>query len=60
MSAAHEKRPPNARGQGRKPLPEDQRAVVRSVRLIPAEWEKLAALGGLAWLRAALKKARLP
>jgi hypothetical protein len=52
------KRPPNDRGQGRKPLPEDQRAVVGSVRLTPAEWEKFKALGGVDWLRGAIKRAR--
>jgi hypothetical protein len=54
------KRPPNDRGQGRKALPDDQRTVVKSVRLIPREWAKFAALGGVPWLRAQLAKARLP
>jgi hypothetical protein len=41
-------------------LPLDQRMVVVSVRLSPAERDKLAALGGGAWLRGKLKAARLP
>lgn len=53
------KRPPNDRGQGRKPLPEEERGVVGSVRLTPAEWDKFRALGGPAWLRKALSRARL-
>jgi hypothetical protein len=51
-------RPPNDRGQGRKPLPDDERGVVGSIRLKPAEWEKYRALGGIEWLRAKLKAAK--
>lgn len=59
MSTDQPKRPPNDRGQGRKPLPEDERGVVGSIRLTPAEWEKFRALGAVAWLRPALKRARV-
>lgn len=52
-------RPPNDRGQGRKPLPEDQRTVPGSVRLTPAQWEKFRALGGNEWLRDKVDRARL-
>ena len=34
--------------------------VERSVRLLPAHWIKFAALGGGAWLRAALDTAPMP
>ena len=30
------KRPPNDRGQGRKPIPPEERAVNKSIRLKPA------------------------
>lgn len=53
-------RPPAERGQGRKPLPPEDRAVVHSLRLTAAQWAKFQALGGTAWLRAALQKAALP
>ena len=49
-------RPPSDRGQGRKPLPPEQRAVSRSVRLTPAQWEQYAGLGGADWLRAAIER----
>lgn len=60
MNEATTKRPPNDRGQGRKPLPPDERARVGSIRLTPAQWEKLALLGGVAWLREKIDRARLP
>lgn len=47
-------------GPGRKPLPAEERAVVGSVRLTAAEWARFHALGGVAWLRRAIKRARLP
>lgn len=53
-------RPPNDRGQGRKPLPEDERTTPGSIRLTPAEWVKFKALGGAQWLRAAIKRAKVP
>lgn len=51
-------RPPNDRGQGRKPLPEEDRTTPGSVRLTPAEWVRFRALGGSTWLRQALKRAK--
>ena len=36
------------RGQGRKALPENDRAIVRSLRLTAAQWGKFQALGGVA------------
>lgn len=47
------------RGQGRKALPESDRALVRSLRLTAAQWEKFLALGGVSWLRAAIQRARI-
>jgi hypothetical protein len=52
-------RPPNDRGQGRKPLPPADKLVVGSVRLSPAQWEKLEKLGGAKWLRERIDRARL-
>lgn len=47
-------------GAGRKPLPLDEKTVVGSLRLTAAQWEKFKSLGGVAWLRAALQKAKVP
>lgn len=47
------KRPP-----GRPEVPEESRLRVGSIRLTEAQWEKLAALGGSAWLREKIKRAK--
>lgn len=47
-------------GAGRKPLPPEEKSVVGSMRLTSAQWEKFKLLGGVAWLRAALQKAKFP
>lgn len=47
------------RQRGRPPLPPDQVAVPRSIRLTHAEWAKLDLLGGVPWLRAALARVRM-
>lgn len=47
------------RGQGRHPLPEDERTVVVTVRLTPARRDKLRRLGA-AWLAKAVDRAREP
>ena len=47
-------------GAGRKPLLPDEKSTVGSLRLTAAQWEKFKSLGGVAWLRAALQKAKLP
>ena len=39
------------RGQGRKPLAPDGQTVVVTLRMTPAQRDKLAALGGPAWVR---------
>jgi hypothetical protein len=46
------------RGQGRKPLKEGQETVTLSVRLTAAQREKLKRLGGAAWLRDRIDKAK--
>lgn len=45
-------------GAGRKPTPEADALRVGSIRLTAAQWDKLARLGGVAWLRARIEKAR--
>ncbi len=52
-------RPPNDRGQGRKPLPAGEKLEVGAVRLSPAQWLKFGQLGGAAWLRDRINRARL-
>ncbi len=46
------KRPPNNRGQGRKP--EGERMVVVPLRMTPEQKAKLTTLGGAKWVRAKL------
>lgn len=48
------KRPPNDRGQGRKPKPVEELKVVVPIRLSPKHKAKLKALGGVEWVRAKL------
>ena len=47
------------RGQGRKPLPEDERTVVVTVRLTPARRDKLRRLVAH-WLAKAVHRAKEP
>jgi hypothetical protein len=46
-------------GAGRKPTPEADALRVGSIRLTQAQWDKLAALGGVAWLRDKINRARV-
>ena len=46
------------RGQGRKPLKEGQETVTLSIRLTVAQREKLERIGGAAWLRDRIDKAK--
>jgi hypothetical protein len=55
MSTPTVKRP-----RGRPPLPEQERMIVRNIRLPRELWEKVDAAGGAEWLRALIKRARLP
>lgn len=48
------------RGQGRKPLKKGQETVTLSIRLTVAQREKLERLGGAAWLRDRIDKAKEP
>ena len=44
---------------GRPPVPADQQArIPYNVRLTPAQREKVERLGGAAWIRAQIEKAR--
>lgn len=36
--------------RGRKPIPVEQRAVIKSIRLTPARLKKFKELGGAKWL----------
>ena len=54
------KRGGHGRGQGRKPLKEGQQTVTLSGRLTVAQREKLERLGGAAWLRDRIDKAKEP
>ena len=55
MSAA-----PSARRPGRQSLPPEQKTLVGSVRLTAAQWQKFASLGGAAWLRERIDRAKVP
>ena len=46
-------------GAGRKTLPNDQRMIVTPIRLTEAQREKLTALGGAAWIREKIEKAKI-
>jgi len=50
---------PKPARKGRPPVPADQQArVPYNVRLTPAQREKVDRLGGAAWIRAQIEKAR--
>lgn len=44
--------------RGRPPVATDQFKIGRSIRLTPEQWLKLEQLGGMAWLRERIDKAR--
>ena len=48
------------RGQGRKPIKAGQDTVTVSLRLTTAQRAKLEALGGAAWVRERIDKAKTP
>lgn len=53
-------KPPNDRGQGRKPLATSGELMKsRPLRMTDAEWEKCKALGGAAWVREKIKRAKV-
>jgi hypothetical protein len=47
------KRPP-----GRPPVTDAERLRIGTIRLTQAQWDKLARLGGVEWLRARIDKAK--
>lgn len=46
------------RGQGRKPLSPAEPTLIRSLRMPASLWAKLERLGGAAWVRARIEKAK--
>lgn len=48
---------PKSKG-GRPPKAAEERLVQRSIRLLPAQWEKFDASGGIAWLRDLIDRAK--
>jgi aspartate/methionine/tyrosine aminotransferase len=50
-------RPYGDRNQGRKALPENERAKSRSIRMTEEHFDKYRALGGTEWLREAIDQA---
>jgi len=48
------------RGQGRKPIKEDQDTVTVSLRLTVGQRDKLARLGGAEWVRQKIDSAKEP
>ena len=48
------KRPPNDRGQGRKPIKPGELMVIVPLRMTPEQKTKLTTLGGAKWVRAKL------
>lgn len=53
-------RPPSDRGQGRKPISEDEETVTVSLRMPISYREKLKLIGGAAYLRKCIKLAKPP
>lgn len=49
---------PNSK-RGRPFKPDDQKLVQRSIRLLPSQWAKYDAAGGVEWLRGLIDRARL-
>jgi hypothetical protein len=50
----------NDRGQGRKPLKEGVESVIVPIRMLPSQREKLQRIGGAAWVRKAIDRAKEP
>ena len=54
-----EKRPPNDRGQGRKPISKSGELMKsRPVRMTDEEWDKCKRLGGASWVRERIARAK--
>lgn len=58
MKTKVEKRGGAGRGQGRKPLDTESETVLVSIRMTVAQRAKLLRIGGSAWIRARIDKAR--
>lgn len=65
VAAKKSTRPLGDRGQGRKPIPDDQRLKVGSLRMSQAQWDKLDELAardglpsGAAWIRVRIDRAK--
>lgn len=43
---------------GRPTKPDDQKLVQRSIRLLPAQWAKFDAAGGIEWLRGLIDRSK--
>ena len=48
---------PKSKG-GRPAKPDDQRLVQRSIRLLPSQWAKFDAAGGIEWLRGLIDRSK--
>lgn len=46
------------RKRGGQPKPAEEQKVQRSIRLLPAQWAKYDAAGGIEWLRALIDRSR--
>jgi hypothetical protein len=51
-------RPPNDRGQGRKPVKAGERTVSKTFRMTEAQAAKVERLGGAQWVRERIDKAK--
>ena len=45
---------------GRPPKPDEEKLMQRSIRLLPKQWEKFDAAGGIDWLRKLIDRAKPP
>lgn len=60
MDAVTTKRGGPGRGQGRKPVKAGEDTVTVSLRMTPAQRDKLAKLGGAGWVREQIDQAKEP
>jgi hypothetical protein len=58
MQIKQTKRGGAGRGQGRKPLAEGEQTVTASIKMTATQKDKLNRLGGAAWVRARIDRAR--
>lgn len=54
------KRPPNDRGQGRPAIKRGVESTIVPIRMTPEQKSKLHRLGGAAWVRKAIDRAKEP